>query len=537
MNALTIAMAQLSLRVGDIEGNTDRIVAAARQANDVHGAGLVVCPEMALLGYPADDLLLRQGLPDAIASGLKRLANELPTVPVIVGFPEFVADTVYNSAVLLQGGQQCAVYRKQYLPNYGVFDEKRHYQSGDQACVVDIANTRVGITICEDLFETAPAAQARAHGAELLVNLSASPFEQGKQAERETVMAARVRDTGLPIVYTNCVGGQDELVFDGGSMALASDGLQCLKTPAFASGVYPVTLRAGELAETHDAEETEPDALTYQALISALRDYVDGNGFKGVLVGLSGGIDSALTVTIAVDALGPERVWAVSMPSRYTADISNEDAAGLAQALGIRYDELSIESVFNSYLDTLAPLFEGQQADTTEENLQPRARGMLLMALSNKFGQVVLAPGNKSEMAVGYSTIYGDMCGGFAPLKDVYKTSVYRLARYRNQCSAVIPERIIERPPSAELRAGQTDADSLPDYPELDAILHAYIEAGLSIHGICARGYSESTVRRVVGLVRGAEYKRRQAPPGPKVTRMAFGRERRYPITATYGDL
>lgn len=538
MSCLKIALAQISPWVGDIDGNVNKVVAAARTAS-AQGADLVVFPEMALLGYPADDLLFRSGLPAAIEAAWVRLERELPALAVVVGTPEYSAGVIYNSAIVFVNGERRAIYRKQCLPNYGVFDERRHFQAGTKPCVVTIADTPVGITICEDFFVPGPAIQARDRGAELLVNLSASPFAQDKMSDRQEAASARADATGLPVVYVNCVGGQDELVFDGRSMFISSDGQRLMTAPAFETGVYLLVVEDGVLVAGVNAPDSdpEPEALVYQALVHATRDYVERNAFPGVLVGLSGGIDSALTVAIAADALGPERVWAVSMPSRYTAAISNEDAAAQARALGVRYDELSIESVFQSYLTSLEPLFGDRAPDTAEENLQPRARGTLLMALSNKFGHLVLAPGNKSELAVGYSTIYGDMCGGFAPLKDIYKTWVYRLSRHRNRQGPTIPERVLERAPSAELREGQTDRDSLPDYPQLDAILEAYIENHRSIAEITASGEDEAVVRQVVGLVRRSEYKRRQAPPGPKVTHLSFGRERRYPITAVHGDL
>lgn len=530
-------MAQINVWVGDVAGNVDQIVSCANRARDELGAELVVFPEMALLGYPPDDLLLRLGLPAEIEKGLQRLHDEVRGITLVVGYPEYSDEHIYNSAIVVRDGKRLGNYRKQCLPNYGVFDERRHYQPGDQACVLKVSGVQVGITICEDIWESGPAAQAKAAGAELLVNLNASPFHRRKVSERHEVLAERAQVNTLGIVYVNCVGGQDELVFDGNSMAYAPNGsLRCC-APAFESGIYPVVIEQAQPQGGDCASEQSEEAMVYQALVQATRDYVDRNGFPGALIGLSGGIDSALTLAIATDALGPERVWAVAMPSRYTADISNEDAALQAKTSGVRYDELPIESMFTDYLGALDGIFADEEPDTTEENLQSRIRGTLLMALSNKFGHLVLATGNKSEMAVGYATLYGDMCGGFAPLKDVYKTLVYRLARYRNTLGAVIPERVIERPPSAELRDDQEDADSLPPYEDLDPIIEAYVEDGCSIASICAMGFKEADVRQVAGLIRRAEYKRRQAAPGPKVTRRAFGRDRRYPITAVYGDL
>lgn len=536
---IRLVLAQINLWVGDVDGNAELIVRAAHRARDELQADLVLFPELALLGYPPDDLLLRSGMPPRVRAGLNRIRDEVRGVGVVVGFPEYTADGIYNAVAVLRDGQRIAGYRKEELPNYGVFDEKRHFRAGDAPCVFDLDGLPVGVTICEDIWEPMPARRARSAGARLLANVNASPFTIGKSLEREEQLRARAEETGLPIVYVNCVGGQDELVFDGDSLVYDPDRGVIFRAPLFEEKLYAVDFdRNGRLLETPPIAPVPDDAeVIYRALVQAVRDYVNRNGFPGALVGLSGGIDSALTLVIAVDALGPERVRAVSMPSRYTADISKTDAREEAQCLGVRFDELVIEPLFNAYLDSLHPLFEGREPDLTEENVQSRIRGTLLMALSNKFGHLVLATGNKSEMAVGYATLYGDMAGGFAPLKDVYKTWVYRLANYRNSVSAAIPERVITRPPSAELRADQRDTDSLPDYAVLDAIVEAYVEDSRSIAEICDMGYPEEEVRKVAGLVRRAEYKRRQAPPGPKITRRAFGRDRRYPITAVYGDV
>jgi NAD+ synthase (glutamine-hydrolysing) len=538
-SSLRIALAQLNVWVGDIEGNARQMVESAAIARDEHGADLIAFPEMALLGYPPDDLLLRRGLPAAIEQALAGLAEALTGITAVIGYPEYAGDDIYNAAVVIRDGERIAHYRKQCLPNYGVFDERRHYRPGDAPCVFELNGHQVGVTICEDIWEKGPVAQSKAAGAELLVNLNASPFHVEKQTERERLLAERATANDLAICYVNCVGGQDELVFDGRSCAVDAAGECILRAPAFESGVYCVDWPMAASAATGAmiAEQQAPEALIYDALVRATRDYIDRNGFPGALIGASGGIDSALAMAIAADAIGGERVWAVSMPSRYTADISNVDAADQAERMGVRYDELPIEDGFSALLDTLAPLFGDREPDTAEENLQSRIRGALLMSLSNKFGHVVLATGNKSEMAVGYATLYGDMCGGFAPLKDVYKTWVYRLAKFRNTRGEVIPERVITRPPSAELRADQADTDTLPEYDVLDPIIEAYVEQGESIEGICAAGYAEDDVRQVAGLIRRNEYKRRQAAPGPKVTRRAFGRDRRYPITAVYGDL
>ena len=537
---LTLALAQLNLWVGDVEGNVSKIIAAAAEARDRHQADVLACPELSLIGYPPDDLLLRSGLPAVIEQGVQRLLNAVQGITLIVGLPEYAdgraGGALYNAAYVIRDGAVLARYRKQQLPNYGVFDERRHFKPGHAPCVFTLKGHRIGVTICEDAWFAQPAAQAREAGAELLININASPWNRGKRDERQRVLDTRVAETGLPIAYVNCVGGQDEVVFDGDSRVLRGDGSVALAAPQFAEGVYAVTLRDGAW-QGSVAPRLADDAETYAALVAATRDYVTRNGFPGALIGLSGGIDSALVAAIAADALGPDKVWGVSMPSRYTLDMSNDDARLEAEALGIRYSKLAIEPAFTAFSATLADTFAGKKVDLTEENLQSRSRGVLLMALSNKFGPVVLTTGNKSEMAVGYATLYGDMCGGFAPIKDVYKTLVYRLSRYRNTLSPVIPERVLTRAPSAELRENQTDQDSLPPYDVLDAILEAYVENSRSIADIVAAGHDEATVRRVAGLVRRSEYKRRQAPPGPKVTHCAFGRERRYPITAVYGDM
>lgn len=535
------ALAQLNLWVGDVAGNVDKIIQAAVEARDRHGARLLLCPELALLGYPPDDLLLRRGLPGLIAEGLQRLQDSVTGITVVVGGPEYHEGRLFNAAWVLRDGRRVAGYRKQHLPNYGVFDERRHFASGDRPCVFEQDGIRVALTICEDIWVPDACAQARDAGAEVILALNASPFEQGKAQDRLKVAQQRVSETGLPLIYLNAVGGQDEVVFDGNAFALSAAGQVTAQARPFTEEVVPLSVRRtlqGDVecsGETHPAPEA--DALLYSALVQATRDYVNRNGFPGALLGMSGGIDSALVATIATDALGASRVWGVSMPSRYTLDMSNDDARIEAEALGIRYDRIAIEPAFEAFNDLLAPLFVDTVPDVTEENLQSRSRGALLMALSNKFGHVVLPTGNKSEMAVGYATLYGDMCGGFAPLKDVYKQQVYQLARYRNTLGLVIPERVLTRAPSAELRADQRDDDSLPPYDVLDAILQRYVESQRSIPDLLAEGFDEADVRRVVSLVRRSEYKRRQSAPGPKVTRRAFGRERRYPITALYGDI
>ena len=552
--ALRIAAAQLNFWVGDIDGNVGKIIKAAIDARDRLKADLVVFPEMAVLGYPPDDLLQRSGLPAVIANGLQRIGREVVGIHVIVGHPEYTEEGVYNAATVFRDRRAVAHYRKQLLPNYGVFDEKRHFLPGKSSCVFELNRVPVGVCICEDIWGPNPAAAARRAGAELLININASPFTLEKSVERSGVLCARAAETGLPILYVNLVGGQDDLVFDGDSMGVNGDGTVGFRAPQFEENLYLVEYDLDQLRGDIRDEESE-EAIIYKGLVQALRDYINRNGFKGALIGMSGGVDSALVAALAVDALGADRVWGVAMPSRYTATMSNEDAREQAFLLGIRLDTVTIEPAFEAFLKLLEPVFDKMPPDLTEENLQSRCRGVLLMALSNKHGYLVLTTGNKSEMAVGYATLYGDMAGGFAPLKDVYKTLVYRLARHRNgvgesppaaaesglnwvrHSKRVIPERVLTRPPSAELRPDQTDQDSLPPYDVLDAILQAYVEDQRSIPEIAAMGHPLEMVRKVAALVRRSEYKRRQAPPGPKITERAFGRDRRYPLTAVYGDV
>lgn len=534
--ALRLAAAQLDVWVGDVEGNTQKIVNAAYDARDRLKADLVLTPELGLLGYPPDDLLLRSGLPAKIEAGLNRIRKAVGGIHVVVGHPEYTPDGVYNAASVYRDGELVARARKQILPNYGVFDEKRHFKPGRHTTVFTLKDTPVALCICEDVWGPNPAAQAKAAGAQLLLNLNASPFTVRKSAEREGVFHARIAETGLPLFYVNMTGGQDDLLFDGDSAGVNADGSFGFRAPRFEEGVYGVEFENGTFKGALRAADSD-EAVVYKGLVQSIRDYVNRNGFPGAIVGMSGGVDSALVAALAVDALGKEKVWGVAMPSRYTADMSNQDAEEEARALGIRFSTLPIEPAFQSFLSMLAPEFGDRPVDLAEENLQSRTRGVLLMALSNKFGHVVLTTGNKSEMAVGYATLYGDMCGGFAPIKDVYKTLVYKLARHRNAIAPVIPERVLTRAPSAELRPDQTDQDSLPPYEELDAILQLYVEEQRSIPEIIALGHPKETVTRVAALVRRSEYKRRQAPPGPKITPRAFGRDRRYPITAVYGDI
>ncbi|WAG79946.1 NAD+ synthase [Metapseudomonas furukawaii] len=535
-HSLRIVMAQLNLRVGDVQGNTQRVIEEANAARDSWAADVIVFPELTLCGYPPEDLLLRSSMQRRIEQGLQRLRDEVRGIYLVVGYPWLEAERRFNACAVIADGELLATYYKQRLPNYRVFDERRYFDPGDQPCVVDIKGVPVGLSICEDIWSPGPLAQARAAGARLMISLNASPFHLDKQLEREEMLAERARETGVPVIYVNQVGGQDELVFDGGSCVVDAEGRVCQRAAGFVEGLFPVDLHRQEgrwvPRQTHCAELPELEASVYQALVVGVRDYVGKNGFKGVVLGVSGGIDSALSLAVAVDALGPERVEAVMMPYHYTAQVSLEDAEAEARLLGVAYRVLPIAPMVEAFQQVLAPAFGGLARDTTEENLQARCRGTLLMAISNKKGSLVLTTGNKSEMAVGYATLYGDMAGGFDVLKDVPKTLVFRLAEYRNRLGQVIPARVIERPPSAELSPDQRDEDSLPPYPVLDEVLKLYIEHDLSANAIIAEGFDEDLVNRVLAMVDRNEYKRRQAAVGVRVTQRGFGRDRRYPITS-----
>ncbi len=539
--ALRIAMAQINVIVGDIQANVASIVQACQEAKQVHNADLILFPELALVGYPPEDLLLRPGLHDRVLEGLGQIKRQVQDIDIVLGYPHQTATGLYNAASLIRKGEIIATCHKQHLPNYSVFDEKRYFTAGSDACVVDIRGIKVGISICEDIWNPGPVRQAAESGAQLILNLNASPFHINKGIERESVLAARVAETGLPIVYVNLVGGQDELVFDGNSFVMNSKGQVTQRQAAFVSGIYPVDIQQlGDRYEPLPGEVTpvlSVEASAYQALVLGVRDYIEKNGFRGAVIGLSGGIDSALTVAIAVDAIGAERVEGVSMPSRYTADMSIEDARLEAELLGIDFHVIPIEPAFKTFLELLQDEFAGLPVDTTEENIQARCRGVVLMAVSNKKRKILLTTGNKSEMAVGYATLYGDMAGGYAVLKDVPKILVYKLAAYRNSLGQVIPQRVIDRPPSAELAPDQKDTDSLPPYEELDVILEMYVEQDRDVDEIVAAGYAVDIVNKVVRLVDRNEYKRRQAAPGVRITRRAFGRDRRYPITSGYGKV
>jgi NAD+ synthase (glutamine-hydrolysing) len=537
---MKIALAQINPIVGDLAGNTELILAAAREAHAA-GADILLTPELALTGYPPEDLLLRPAFLQQCKQAIGRFIDELDGITLIVGHPSGVAgDEVFNSASVIRDGNLLGRYDKLLLPNNAVFDEVRYFTPGFSPLVFEQDGVQVGIAICEDIWDTEPAAAARDEGAEILLVLNASPFHQAKQETRREVARQRVEENGIPLVYCNLVGGQDELVFDGHSFALNKSGELVLQVPAYQNQIAYCEYIAGDIAPSNVAADTPIEESIYGALVQGVKDYIGKNRFPGILLGLSGGIDSALTLAIAVDALGAERCHAVMMPSRYTADISVNDSREMIEILGCKYSEIEIWPMYEAMMAGLADEFAGREMDTTEENLQSRIRGMLLMSLSNKTGKLVLTTGNKSEMTTGYATLYGDMAGGFAVLKDVAKTMVYRLSNWRNQQAiangepAPIPERIITRPPSAELRPDQKDQDSLPEYDVLDAILAAYVEENLSIADIIARGYAEADVNKVVRLLKINEYKRRQAPVGPRITQRSFGKDWRMPITQRF---
>ena len=531
---MNIVMAQINTLVGDIQGNTQRILDVCVDQSAL-GVDMVVFPELTLTGYPPEDLLLRQHTTELTEGALDRLCHELPKdLAVVVGYPRRHGGLLFNSAGVLYNGAVLAQYDKQCLPNYQVFDEKRYFEAGADTCVVTIKGLPIGLTICEDIWHPHPDANAAAAGAQLLINLNASPFHRGKQSERTSQVSALAQQHQLPILYVNQVGGQDELVFDGGSFVVDACGDVQHRAIEFAEVMVSVEIETSpQLKVASGVVATPLDELdaVWQALVLGMRDYVDKNGFPGVVLGLSGGIDSAVTLAVAVDALGPERVEAVMMPFRYTASMSIEDAAEQANNQGVSFSNLSIEPLYEAFMNTLAPAFEGHGPNITEENLQARCRGVLLMSISNKKNLLVLTTGNKSELAVGYSTLYGDMAGGFDVLKDCPKMLVYALARYRNTLGQCIPERVISRPPSAELAPDQKDEDSLPPYEVLDQIIEHYVERDASRDDLIAAGFAPEDVHRVVRLIDLNEYKRRQAPVGVRISPRAFGRDRRYPIT------
>jgi NAD+ synthase (glutamine-hydrolysing) len=537
---MKIAIAQGNFMLGDFVGNVDKLVLAAENARAA-GAALIVTPELALCGYPPEDLLFRRDFRQASADALAELAaclKAIDGIAMIVGHPHVVAESdhserLFNAASLIRHGRVVHTYLKQRLPNYQVFDEKRYFETGHKPFVFELDGVNIGVLICEDVWYAAPVAATVRAGAEIIVVPNASPYDMNKLETRYDVVRERVAESGAPILYVHCTGGQDELVFDGASFAINRDGTVGYQDREFAESLGLVEYKDGDIrGDIHPTLSNE--ASVYRALVVALRDYVNKNGFPGVLLGLSGGVDSALTLAIAVDALGADRVEAVMMPSEYTAQISLDDSREMAKIHGIKYSEIMITPMFESFKLALDKAFTGKAPDTTEENIQARVRGTTLMALSNKFGAMVVTTGNKSEMAVGYSTLYGDMAGGYAILKDVSKTLVYQLCHWRNAQSRVIPERVITRPPSAELRPDQKDQDSLPDYAILDQIVELFMEQDRAPSAIIELGFLPADVTRVTRLLKINEYKRRQSPVGAKITRRGFGKDWRYPITSKY---
>ncbi|MFN7097242.1 MAG: NAD+ synthase [Gammaproteobacteria bacterium] len=527
-----MAMAQLNLTVGDFNGNANKIIAAAKQAKTKYQADLVVYPELTVCGYPPEDLVYRHDVIIANNQALAYIQSAVTDIDLLIGHLEQTSSGLYNAVSYIHNGQKITTYYKQELPNYGVFDEKRYYQPGQQAQIINIKGHRIALGICEDLWHTTVAKQAKTAGADVIISPNASPFDEKKIVQRQEIIRQRVAENKLPIIYVANVGGQDDLIFDGGSFAMDSQGNIQVQAPYFTEAVVPVQINAahqpepGEIAPTPSHYEA-----IYRALVIGLRDYVNKNGFNSVVLGVSGGIDSALVLCLAVDALGADRVYAGLLPSQFTSNMSVEDALALCHNLNVKHCIISIEPAFDAFKQSLAQEFSGLQNDTTEENLQARCRANLLMAISNKKGAMLLSTGNKSEVAVGYCTLYGDMAGGYALIKDIFKMDVYALSHYRNTISPVIPQRIIDRPPTAELAPNQTDQDTLPPYPVLDAILKAYLEDDKSVDDLIQHGYDKIVVERVIHMVKRNEYKRRQAAPGPKISKRAFARERRYPIT------
>ena len=537
--ALRLAMSQTNFCVGDIAGNTERIIQTAAQVAAADSADILVFPELAVTGYPPEDLLFRPGLFRRVELSMKAIAKAAPELVVVVGYPERDGDNIFNSCAVLHGGSQIANYRKRELPNYAVFDEKRYFVPGQTDGSFEYKGIRFGLSICEDIWNPANATSNARNDAAFIININASPYHSNKVEERRNAVKASISSAGVPVAYINMVGGQDELVFDGGSFAMDANGEIAAQAPAFDEAILTLTLErtAQGIAISGPSATLEVDeANIYAALVLGVRDYVHKNRFRGCVLGLSGGIDSALTLAVAVDALGPDAVTAISMPSKYTASMSIEDAKQQAATLGCEFHVVAIEDVVNSFTETLAPLLPPEAPAVTAENLQARSRGVILMGFSNASGSIVLATGNKSEMAVGYATLYGDMAGGFAPLKDIPKTLVYRLSKWRNRDGEIIPNRVIERPPTAELAPDQKDSDSLPPYDVLDPILERYIERDMTPREIAEDGFDIDTARRVAQMVDRNEYKRRQAAPGVRITKRAFGRDRRMPITSRYDE-
>jgi len=533
-----VALAQVDLAVGDVAGNTEKIIEYASRARNELGAELVVFPELSVCGYPPEDLLFHAGLRYKVENALAEIRSQVSGIAILIGYPEYDEGHIYNTCSVFKDGEVLAHYRKQSLPNYSVFDEERYFTRGKDPSVFTINGVRIGLNICEDVWGSGPMASNRSAGAECVIAINGSPYEIDSQINRESQLRKRVAEVEIPVIYVNMVGGQDELVFDGGSFAMSAQGEICFRAPSFEEGLHELVLQgtvSGVVPEASACTELlDTEASVYKALITGTRDYVTKHGFPGVILGLSGGIDSALVATIACDAIGADRVRAVMMPFRYTSNMSQEDAAKQAAILGIGYDVIPIEPMYEATMEQLEPVLGEREPDATEENIQARCRGVLLMAISNKTGRMLLTTGNKSEMAVGYATLYGDMAGGFAPIKDCSKTLVYRLAKYRNSLGEAIPERVISREPSAELSPDQKDSDSLPDYDVLDPILEAFIEQDLSVAEITELGFDRDTVIRILEMVKRNEYKRRQAPPGIRISGRAFGRDWRYPITSGY---
>ena len=530
---------QLNFTVGDIQGNTDKIIKAIKKANNDYKADIIIFPELSISSYPPEDLLLRPAFNEAINIALDKIKISTENIHVILGYPLRKEGKLYNACSLIHNKEIKKTYAKQYLPNYGVFDEKRYFTPGDDSpCLFEINGVTAALSICEDIWVSKSTEDAAAANAKILFNINASPYDKNKVFEREKLISKRAVQSGMHIVYVNLIGGQDELVFDGNSMVFDSNGNTIFRTAEFKEGLFEahVDIKSPKITQqikTNGSNLINEESI-YNALVLGVRDYVRKNNFKGVIIGLSGGIDSALTLCIAVDALGSKNVEALIMPSRYTAKMSIDDASVLAKKLNVSYEIISIEQPFSAFLEVLKPSFKKSSIDTTEENIQARSRGILLMAISNKYNKLVLTTGNKSEMSVGYATLYGDMAGGYSPLKDLWKTLVYRLVKWRNKKEEIIPENIINRAPTAELRENQLDQDSLPDYEILDPILELYIELDKHPEEIIKHGFDSETVYNIINLVDKNEYKRRQAAPGIKITKKAFGRDRRYPITSGY---
>ena len=535
---ISIVLAQIDLIVGDITGNTERILEYCERAKDESDADLIVFPELSISGYPPEDLLLHSGLKRRITEAMESIKRNVRGIAVLVGFPEYTQDHIFNSCVVYYNNKELIRYRKHALPNYSVFDEKRYFTSGDETAVFELHGTKIGINICEDIWYSQPACQAKLAGAELIVVINGSPYQKDGQNLRELTIKKRISEVKIPIIYLNLVGGQDELIFDGASFVMNVEGEVTYRAPAFEETIACIEferIKENVIPISNSIEsKLEEIESVYKALVKGTKDYILKHNFPGVVLGLSGGIDSALTLAIACDAIGNENVRAVMMPFKYTSTMSLEDAQLQSSILDIQYDILPIETLYDAANTLLVPIFGGADIDATEENIQSRARCILLMAISNKTGLMLLTTGNKSEMAVGYATLYGDMAGGFAPIKDCTKTMVKRLAEYRNSISQVIPQRVIDREPSAELRDNQQDSDSLPPYELLDPILEAFIEEDLSVMEIVKRGYDKILVTRILEMVKRNEYKRRQAPPGIRISNRAFGRDWRYPITSGY---